>query len=424
MKAPISSGRSWASEPLKARPMGVRTASTITASGMAGTLLRRHSQGAIQPDRLAVQHRVLGDLAGELRVFLGTSEPRREGHLGAQGLARLLRQARRATGCRRGQARSCRRGCRAAARSRAAGSVSPTTPPLEAEYAVWPIWPSKAAIDAVMTTAPRSPSASGSFAAIASAASRSTVAQSGQLCPDRRAAELVETGHPEGIVAYTWPGIDTTVNTLGVAVYLFATHPDQWDLVRNDPSLIPSAFAEVLRLHAPVHYFTRLTTEPVDIDGLEVPAGQRVLVMYGSANRDERHYAEPDRFDVTRNPLDQLAFGRGIHLCVGINLAKLEALAYMTALVRHVERFELVGEPQWLRNNTLHGLRRAPCDGVPRGIEGTRLRARPAATRRTGRSTGPKAAPAAPCRTRARLARTHAARTNGLRPTSRRAAPR
>ena len=250
------------------------------------------------------------------------------------------------------------------------------------------------------------------------------VAQSGQLCPDRRAAELVETGHPEGIVAYTWPGIDTTVNALGVAVYLFATHPDQWDLVRNDPSLIPSAFAEVLRLHAPVHYFTRLTTEPVDIDGLEVPAGQRVLVMYGSANRDERHYAEPDRFDVTRNPLDQLAFGRGIHLCVGINLAKLEALAYMTALVRHVERFELVGEPQWLRNNTLHGLERAPCDGVPRGIEGTRLRARPAATRRTGRSTGPKAAPAAPCRTRARLARTHAARTNGLRPTSRRAAPR
>src|SRR5918995_1176274 len=91
--APISSGRSWANEPLKARPMGVRTASTITDSGMARTLLRRHSQGAVQPDRLAVEHLVLGDLAGELGVLLGPSEPRGVRHLGAQRLARLLRQA-------------------------------------------------------------------------------------------------------------------------------------------------------------------------------------------------------------------------------------------------------------------------------------------------------------------------------------------
>src|SRR5918998_6279187 len=81
-KAPISSGRSWASEPLKARPMGVRMASTITGSGMAKTLLGRHPEGAVQPDRLAVQHRVLGDLAGQLGVFLRPSEPRRVWHLG------------------------------------------------------------------------------------------------------------------------------------------------------------------------------------------------------------------------------------------------------------------------------------------------------------------------------------------------------
>src|SRR5215216_7630394 len=92
MNAPISSGRSWASEPLNARPMGVRTASTITGSGMAKTLLRRHPEGAVEPDRLAVQHRVLGDLAGEPRVLLGPSEPRWEGHLRAERLARLLRQ--------------------------------------------------------------------------------------------------------------------------------------------------------------------------------------------------------------------------------------------------------------------------------------------------------------------------------------------
>src|SRR5215207_78066 len=92
MKAPISSGRSWASEPLNARPTGVRTASTITGSGMAETLLRRHPEGAVEPDRLAVQHRVFGDLAGELGVLLGPPEARREGHLRAERLARVLLQ--------------------------------------------------------------------------------------------------------------------------------------------------------------------------------------------------------------------------------------------------------------------------------------------------------------------------------------------
>src|ERR671919_2220032 len=91
-KAPISSGRSWASEPLKARPMGVRTASTITGEGMARTLLRRHPEGAVEPQHLAVQHRVLGDVAGQLRVLLGAPQPWREGDRGSQSVARLLGQ--------------------------------------------------------------------------------------------------------------------------------------------------------------------------------------------------------------------------------------------------------------------------------------------------------------------------------------------
>jgi cytochrome P450 len=190
-------------------------------------------------------------------------------------------------------------------------------------------------------------------------------AASGELCPGRRAATLVEMGEPDRIVTYTWPGIDTTVNAVASAVYLFATHPEQWQLVRNDPSLIPSAFAEVLRVHTPVHYFTRLTTTTVDVSDTTLPAGSRVLVMYGSANRDERHYPDPDRFDVTRNPIDQLAFGRGIHLCVGIHLARIEAHTLLGELARRVERFELVGEPEWLINNTLHGPSRLPVIAHP-----------------------------------------------------------
>ncbi len=178
--------------------------------------------------------------------------------------------------------------------------------------------------------------------------------------PGGRAAELVTMNRAEQVLLYTWPGIDTTVNGIGSALYLFAVHPDQWDLVRQDQSLVPSAFAEALRMHTPVHYFTRITTEPVEIDGVAIPQQSRLLVMYGSANRDERRYQDPDRFDVTRNPTDQLAFGRGIHLCVGANLAKLEGHVLLAAMARRVEGFRLAGAPEWLVNNTLHGLTSLP----------------------------------------------------------------
>ena len=191
------------------------------------------------------------------------------------------------------------------------------------------------------------------------------LAQPGALRPGCRAAELVEGGQPLSIISYTWPGVDTTVNAVGSAVYLFAEHPDQWDLLRRDRTLIPSAFNEVLRLHAPVHHFTRVATSDQDIDGVALPAGTRVLVMYGSANRDERQYPDPDRFDVTRNPIDQLAFGRGIHLCVGHNLAKMEGHAIFAELAERVERFELTAEPEWMLNNTLHGLARLPVRAIP-----------------------------------------------------------
>jgi cytochrome P450 len=160
------------------------------------------------------------------------------------------------------------------------------------------------------------------------------------------------------ITYYTWSGVDTTVNALSSAIYLFARHPDQRDLVRDDSSLIPAAFSEVLRMHAPVHYFTRRTTAAVNIDGIEIPSDTRVLMMYGSANRDGRRYPNPDRFDVTRNPSDQLAFGRGVHMCVGATLARLEAHALIAALARRIERFDIRREPEWMLNNTLHGIRR------------------------------------------------------------------
>jgi cytochrome P450 len=184
----------------------------------------------------------------------------------------------------------------------------------------------------------------------------------GQMCeharfaPGSRGALMCSTGREGDLMAYAWPGIDTTVNALGAAIWLFARHPDQWDRVRADPTLIPSAFHEVLRLHTPVQAFTRVTTRDVEVGDVMIGADNRVLVMFACANRDERHYPDADRFDVGRNPVDQLAFGRGIHLCVGINLAKLEAHTLFAEMARRIERFEIVGEPKWLANNTLHGL--------------------------------------------------------------------
>lgn len=119
-------------------------------------------------------------------------------------------------------------------------------------------------------------------------------------------------------------------------------------------------------MHAPVYYFTRVTTQSLAIGGVDLPSGSRCLLMYGSANRDERHYPNADRFDVTRNPADQLAFGRGVHVCVGLNLAKLEAHALFAALSTRVKRFELTAEPEWLINNTLHGPRRLATSVIPK----------------------------------------------------------
>ena len=103
--------------------------------------------------------------------------------------------------------------------------------------------------------------------------------------------------------------------------------------------------------------FSRCTTGAVDIAGTRLPEGARVAVLFGSANRDETHYEHPDRFDVTRNPVDLLTFGRGVHHCVGSHLARMEGHAVLHALRTRVQRFEL-DDAVWRTNNALHGLER------------------------------------------------------------------
>jgi len=95
---------------------------------------------------------------------------------------------------------------------------------------------------------------------------------------------------PLAIIDYLAPSLDTTISALGSAIWLFATHPDQWQLLRRDPDRVKHAFNEVLRIETPISSFTRVTTRTIEIDGVEVPAGARVMVNYASANRDERQW--------------------------------------------------------------------------------------------------------------------------------------
>lgn len=158
---------------------------------------------------------------------------------------------------------------------------------------------------------------------------------------------------------YLGPSLDTTIFATANLVLLFGRHPAQWDLVREDPALIPNAINEALRLESPVRGFTRHLAADATIGDLTIPRESRLLLLYASANRDERKWQEPERFDVKRRANDHLGFGNGTHMCAGLHLARLEMTALLEVLVEHVAGFE-IGEPVLALNNVLRGLASLP----------------------------------------------------------------
>jgi cytochrome P450 len=162
--------------------------------------------------------------------------------------------------------------------------------------------------------------------------------------------EIAREAVPVMMIDYMGPSLDTTIFAISSAVDLFARYPDSWDAVRADPSLLPGAINEVLRMEAPIQDFSRFSVTDYELDGVTIPAGTRAIVFYGAANRDEREYPDPDRFDIHRNPRSHLAFGAGPHQCVGMNLARLEMTALFTALASRVQRFEVTHQERALHN--------------------------------------------------------------------------
>jgi cytochrome P450 len=155
-------------------------------------------------------------------------------------------------------------------------------------------------------------------------------------------------------------GLDTTVYGIGAAVHCLARCPDQMARLRADPTLARNAFEEAIRFESPVQTFFRTTTRAVDIGGLEVGEGEKVLMFLGAANRDPRRWAEPDSYDIARKTSGHVGFGAGIHMCVGQLVARLEGEAILAAIARKVASIEISGPIERRYNNTLRGLERLP----------------------------------------------------------------
>jgi cytochrome P450 len=171
--------------------------------------------------------------------------------------------------------------------------------------------------------------------------------------------ELSATSCFQLMFALVSAGMDTTISAIASILRLFAEHPGEWDKVRAEPALISSAFTEAVRLESPIHFFTRVTRSDFATEGTVVPAGSRTIMMYASANRDERQWPSPEVFDVRRNPVQQVGFGYGLHSCVGQPLARIEAVALIKALVPRVARFH-AGQPAFGLNNIVRRMKSLP----------------------------------------------------------------
>jgi cytochrome P450 len=155
-------------------------------------------------------------------------------------------------------------------------------------------------------------------------------------------------------------GHDTTSATIAGGLRALIEHPDQRDLLRGDMSAMPSAVEEMTRWVTPVTAFMRTAAEDTVVHDVAIAAGESVLLSYVSANRDEDVFVEPFRFDVRRNPNRHLAFGHGVHFCLGAALARMELNSFFTELLPRLTSVELAGAPQLLSTTFVGGLKHLP----------------------------------------------------------------
>lgn len=150
-------------------------------------------------------------------------------------------------------------------------------------------------------------------------------------------------------------GNETTTNLLGGMFDTLATNPEQYDALRAKPDLVPMAVEELLRYLSPAQNVHRTAVNDYRVGDVTIPAGARIMLAIGAANRDPRAFDDPDAFRVDRNPTQHMTFGYGAHLCIGAQLTRMEAQAVLRELVTHVSRISVVGATEWSTNSLLRG---------------------------------------------------------------------
>lgn len=160
-------------------------------------------------------------------------------------------------------------------------------------------------------------------------------------------------------------GLDTTINGIANMIHAFSCHPDQWAKLRSDRSLLKRAFEESLRWDSTAQAFFRTTSREVNIGGHDVPEGEKVMLFYAAANRDPRRWDRPNEFDISRNSSGHVAFGFGIHQCLGQMIARAEAEAVLTALIDRVAEIRPAGPVERRLNNTLRAVSKLPVELIP-----------------------------------------------------------
>jgi hypothetical protein len=155
-------------------------------------------------------------------------------------------------------------------------------------------------------------------------------------------------------------GHETTTNLIGNGVWALVNRPQEMARLRADPSLVPSAIEEMLRYDGPIQLNNRRLTAPLALSGGTLPEGTPITIGIGAANHDPAQFAEPERFDVARKPNRHLAFGQGDHVCVGMNVARMEGRIALARLIARFRRIELAGTPERDRRVRFRGLRKLP----------------------------------------------------------------
>jgi cytochrome P450 len=157
-------------------------------------------------------------------------------------------------------------------------------------------------------------------------------------------------------------GHETTVNLIGNGLWSLLTHPDQWQLLREDPSLIPNAIEEILRFESPVQAVARTVAEPLELHGVTLEKRELVVGLLGAANRDPEAFEDPDRLDITRKDVRSLAFGGGIHFCLGAQLARIEAAVVFETILQRIPNLRLLepGRPKRRPSFALRGVTELP----------------------------------------------------------------